>query len=166
LPKSAPGGIIAIKHSPSIPQSIQEEVTMRTFAFRAVAWLGGPVIGLVVAGCGVVDERNDPEPYRAQIEKIEDLLQKPQAEVGDGPLLSKYASDLAAAMGKNIQHLQARETVMNLLVNFGESWSTQENLALEYAAPDEEVIPFEMAEVRKDWEALRELLFAPASWFQ
>jgi hypothetical protein len=113
-----------------------------------------------------VDERNDPEPYRAQIEKIEDLLQKSEAERGDGALLSEYATDLAAAMGKNIQHIQARETVMNLLVDFGESWAAEENLAVQFSEGGEDVVPFEMADARRDWEALRELLFAPASWFK
>jgi hypothetical protein len=139
---------------------------MGTFAFRPVVWLSGVVIGLALVGCGIVDERNDPEPYRAQIEKIEDLLQKSEAERGDGALLSKYATELAGAMGKNIQHIQARETVMNLLVNFGESWASQENLAIQFAEAGDEVVPFEMADARKDWESLRELLFAPASWFK
>ena len=138
---------------------------MRTIAFRPAVWIAGLAIATAVS-CGLADERNDPEPYRAEIEKIENLLQKPQAERGDGRILSQYVSDLAAAMGKNIQHIQARETVMNLLIHFGETWVNEESLAVEFAEAGEEIVPFEMADVRESWRALRELLFEPASWFQ
>jgi len=139
---------------------------MWSVAFRPAIWVAGLTIGIALAGCGVVDERNDPEPYRSQIEKIEDLLQKPQAERGDGKLLSQYVSELAAKMGKNIQHIQARETVMNLLINFGESWANEESLTVQYAEAGDDIVPFEMADVRQSWKELREMLFEPASWFQ
>ena len=137
-----------------------------TVVFRTSVWATGLAIGSILPSCGMADERNDPEPYRAQIEKIEEFLQKPEAEKGDGAILSKYASELAVAMGKNIQHIQARETVMNLLINFGESWVNQESLAIEFVEAGDDVVPFEMEEVRQNWRQLRELLFEPASWFR
>lgn len=139
---------------------------MWSAAFRPAVWATGLAIGMTLASCGMADERNDPEPYRTQIEQIENLLQKPQAERGDGKLLSQYASELAAEMGKNIQHIQARETVMNLLINFGETWLNEESLTIQYAEAGDDVVPFEMAQARESWQGLRELLFEPASWFQ
>ena len=139
---------------------------MRTVAFRPAVWATSVAIGFALASCEMSDSRNDPEPYREHIQKIENVLQKTHAEQGDGALLSEYATDLAGAMGRNIQQPRAKQTVMALLIQFGESCSAVEDLAVQYAEAGEEVVPFEMADVRKDWEALRELLFQPASWFK
>ena len=79
--------------------------------------------------------------------------------------LTKSCAELAGAMGKNIQQPAARETVMNLLIAFGEAFAAEEELAIQYRQGDEEVVPFDINEARAQWELLRTDLFKPASWF-
>jgi hypothetical protein len=97
----------------------------------------------------------DPELYRPQIMRIERLVQKQQADRGDGDTLYKYAVELAQEMGKDIGSDVAKEMIMKRCLSFGEHFSRQEERG-----------PIDMAEARVMWKDLRTKLFKPADWFQ
>ena len=100
--------------------------------------------------------RFDPETYKEHLMKIETLVQKPEAEPDDGAALSNHLTVLAGAMGQNIENFRYRETVMNTLITFGES----------YAALETQGVPLDMPAIKEGWKAMRDNLFKPADWFQ
>ena len=131
---------------------------MQTVALRSAVWVTGVAMAVVLGSCTSGDDsiRYDPEQYREHIEKIEALVQKDEVGPRDGSTLAKYSTDLAGAMGKNIENHRVRETIMNRLIMFGQT----------YADMETSDIPFEMAEVREEWAAVRTDLFQPANWFK
>ena len=115
------------------------------------------VTSLVLFACGSGDaSKHDPELYRAQIEEIETLLEKPEAGPGDGGRLHVMSANLAGAVGMTIEHHTRKQTVMNLLISFGESFAHRE----------EQGVSWEMAEAREFWKKVRSGIFNEADWFQ
>ena len=131
---------------------------MRRPTPRLALWASSAVLLLILIACGGGSDsmRFDPELYKEHLVKIETLVQKPEADPDDGAALSNHVTVLAGAMGQNIENFRYRETVMNTLIQFGES----------YAALETQGVALDMPEVREGWRAMRDNLFEPADWFQ
>ena len=133
---------------------------MRNFALSFAFGVMSTVILLVFSGCGDLgtlgSTKYDPEPYRAQIQQIESLVQKSYYTQGDGGRLHKYSADLAGAIRQDIPDYKVRERVMNRILNFGNHFADKE----------EQGAPVDLVEARAAWMTLRSDLFMHADWFQ
>jgi hypothetical protein len=115
------------------------------------------IVVLLFSGCGSDEAmKYDPENYKTQIQTIETLLSKPAVEPGDGGKLHKYSAELAKAVGQDIQHHTQKQTVMNVIISFGEVFAHQE----------EQEIPWDISQARELWKQVRGNLFQQADWFQ
>lgn len=111
---------------------------------------------LALAGCGGGSILFDPEPYRAHIEGLEAILQKPAADPGDGAKMFSHAAELAGDLGLQIENARRKETVKSLLIDFGQSVSDEEASGGS----------IDMAAARQRWHQMRDSLFEQADWFR
>jgi hypothetical protein len=124
-------------------------------ALAVAAWVylgSAPGGGAVRPGAGL-----DPEPHRAEIAALEDLLyQERPAELGDPELVSR----LAAELGERVLAREGRRTgraAFERLLAFSSDAGAEGDAG--YAAPD-------LSRARLAWEGLRGEVFAPAPWMR
>ena len=127
---------------------------MHRFVSPAVVASVGVIAFL--ASCSNEPPKYDPEPYRTEIEAIENLVTKAEKEDGDGGRLATFVADLAGALGRDIENQRRREVVMNLLMIWSEG----------YSVADSEGLEWDLAEARASWKGYRDRLFEEASWFK
>jgi hypothetical protein len=134
--------------------------TMNPVSFRSVILTLAAAALAASLGCSPESDtesmRYDPEPYRELIQKIEAMLNKAEAVPGDGATLYKYSSELAGALGKNIDNHMIRETVQNRLMSFGEAFTAQEDAGM----------TVDLEAGRASWKNLRADLFRSADWYK
>lgn len=125
--------------------------------YRAILLAFAALFAFVSCGPSYEDAmKHDPEPFRAQIEEVETLLQKPESELGDGSKLHITCANLAGALGRTIDNHTHKEFVMNRLVSYGAVYAQQEEANL----------PWDIAEAREAWKNVRADLFLDADWFK